>query len=63
MKNKNSKTGSSFLRIKCNDCENEQIVFNKPASKVNCLVCGATLVEPTGGKGRIIGKIIGEVNG
>jgi small subunit ribosomal protein S27e len=49
---------SRFLRVKCIDCGNEQIVFSHPATKVRCLVCGATLVEPTGGKGVIKAKIL-----
>jgi small subunit ribosomal protein S27e len=49
---------SSFYRVKCKDCNNEQIVFSNPATTVRCLVCGATLVEPTGGKGVIKAKIL-----
>ena len=39
-----------FLKVKCPDCSNEQVAFNRPATKVNCLVCGATLATPTGGE-------------
>lgn len=39
---------SKFLKIKCK-CRNEQIIFNKPSTIVNCLVCGTVLAEPTGG--------------
>jgi len=49
---------SKFLRVKCIDCGNEQVVFSHPSTKVRCQVCGATLVEPTGGKGIIKAKII-----
>ncbi|CAB50619.1 30S ribosomal protein S27e [Pyrococcus abyssi] len=49
---------SRFLRVKCIDCGNEQIVFSHPATRVRCNVCGATLVEPTGGKGIIRAKIL-----
>lgn len=41
---------AQFLKVKCGDCSNEQIAFNRPATKVNCLVCGATLATPTGGE-------------
>lgn len=41
---------AQFLKVKCGDCSNEQVVFNRPATKVNCLVCGATLASPTGGE-------------
>ena len=40
---------SDFLRVKCPDCENEQIVFEKASSTVACAVCGTTLASPTGG--------------
>ncbi|NPA47756.1 MAG: 30S ribosomal protein S27e [Thermococci archaeon] len=49
---------SHFLRVKCIDCGNEQIVFSHPSTVVRCQVCGATLVEPTGGKGIIKAKIL-----
>lgn len=34
---------SKFINVKCQDCGNEQITFNKPATHVKCNVCGATL--------------------
>jgi small subunit ribosomal protein S27e len=40
---------SRFLKVKCKKCRNEQIVFNKAATVVKCLVCGSVLAEPTGG--------------
>ncbi len=49
---------SMFLRVKCPDCENEQIVFDHPAVIVKCLVCGRTLNEPTGGKGRLRAEVL-----
>ncbi|HJJ90854.1 MAG TPA: 30S ribosomal protein S27e [Methanocorpusculum sp.] len=41
---------SRFLKVKCPDCEHEQLVFEKASSKVECVVCGCILAEPTGGK-------------
>jgi len=46
-----------FVKVKCGDCGNEQIAFNRPATKVNCLVCGATLATPTGGAGNFKAEI------
>jgi small subunit ribosomal protein S27e len=40
---------AQFVKAKCPDCSNEQVVFNRASTKVNCLVCGATLATPTGG--------------
>ena len=50
---------STFLKVKCAQCKNEQIVFNKAATAVSCLVCGKPLVKPKGGKSEIDAKIIG----
>ncbi|MFB6293595.1 MAG: 30S ribosomal protein S27e [Halonotius sp.] len=43
----------NFVTVKCSDCENEQSVFEKTATVVNCAVCGTTLATPTGGKADI----------
>ena len=47
-----------FVKVKCGDCGNEQVAFNRPASKVNCLVCGATLANPTGGEAHFKAEIV-----
>jgi len=49
---------SKFIRVKCGKCKNEQIVFNKPATEVKCLVCGTVLMESTGGKGKVVTKVV-----
>ena len=49
---------SEFIKVKCADCENVQNVFSKPATTVTCRVCGAVIVEPTGGKGKVKGEIV-----
>ncbi len=53
---------SSFVKIKCSKCKNEQVIFNKASSKVTCLVCNEVLAEPTGGKADIKGKVIDTLN-
>jgi small subunit ribosomal protein S27e len=52
------KTRSKFLRVKCDDCENEQVVFDHASTIVKCNVCGRTLVEPRGGKAEIKSRVI-----
>jgi small subunit ribosomal protein S27e len=52
------KPRSSFLRVKCSKCGNEQLVFSNTVNKVTCNVCGETLAEPTGGKAKIKGEIL-----
>ncbi len=49
---------SKFLKIKCGDCGNEQIAFERPATNVKCLVCGKTLVTSGGGKGKINATVL-----
>jgi len=49
---------STFLRVKCSECGNEQIVFSHATNIVRCNVCGAVIAEPTGGKATIKGEII-----
>lgn len=49
---------SRFLKVQCEKCKNEQIIFNKPATVVKCLVCENVLAEPTGGIGKIKAKIL-----
>lgn len=50
-----------FINIRCADCSNEQITFDRVSTMVRCEVCGATLTNPTGGKAVIKGKIVGEL--
>ena len=48
----------SFYRVACPDCENEQVVFSKVATVVNCAVCGSTLATPTGGNAAFAGEVV-----
>jgi len=52
------KPRSYFLRVKCPDCGNEQIVFSHATTIVHCNICGAPLAEPTGGKAEIKGEVV-----
>lgn len=47
--------------MKCPECENEQIIFNYVATTVKCNVCGGLLAEPSGGKAKIKGEILSEL--
>ena len=48
----------SYYRVRCSDCENEQIVFGKASTTVNCAVCGSTLATPTGGNAEFSGDVV-----
>ncbi len=49
---------SRFVKVRCQECKNEQIIFGKAATRVKCLVCGKELAEPTGGKTRFKASIL-----
>ncbi len=49
---------SRFIRVRCPQCGNEQVVFDHATFPARCFMCGHQLVYPTGGKARIEGEII-----
>lgn len=49
---------SQFIKVKCPDCSSEQVTFDRATVRVNCQVCGATLVEPTGGLASLKGEVV-----
>ncbi|HEC89962.1 MAG TPA: 30S ribosomal protein S27e [Thermoplasmatales archaeon] len=52
------KPKSRFIRVRCKDCENEQIVFDRASTIVSCHICGSKLAIPRGGKAEIRGEIL-----
>jgi small subunit ribosomal protein S27e len=51
------KPTSTFIRVRCPKCGNEQLLYSNAVNTINCNVCGETLAEPTGGKAKIKGEI------
>lgn len=51
-------THSQFIRVQCNECQNEQTVFSSVSTVVHCQVCNAVIAEPTGGKTNVVGKYV-----
>lgn len=49
---------SKFIRVRCEKCKNEQVIFGKPSTPIKCLVCGELLANPSGGKVKINAKIL-----
>lgn len=45
---------SRFYRVICKNCGAENIVFSHATYRARCKVCGVQLVEPTGGKVKIV---------
>lgn len=52
------KLKSKFLRVRCNKCSNEQVIFSNSSTIVNCLKCGEVLSKPTGGKASINTQVL-----
>ena len=46
-----------FIKVRC-ECKNEQVIFGKCASQVDCLVCGKPLAKSAGGKSKINAQVI-----
>ncbi|MEM2873946.1 MAG: 30S ribosomal protein S27e [Candidatus Nanoarchaeia archaeon] len=55
---KNYNLKSRFVKVRCEKCKNEQIIFNRAATTVKCLVCGEVLAEATGGAAKIKAHIL-----
>jgi len=53
-----ARPSSKFVKVACSKCKNEQIIFNKAACDVHCLVCDSTLAEKSGGKAVIKARVI-----
>jgi small subunit ribosomal protein S27e len=51
-------TKSKFIKVRCEGCKNEQIVFGSASSTVPCLVCEKELLAPTGGKSKITARVL-----
>jgi small subunit ribosomal protein S27e len=48
----------SWIKVKCHECGNEQIIFSRVSMEVPCTKCSATLAVPTGGKSAIKAEIV-----
>ena len=47
-----------FLKVRCTECKNEQVIFSKASTPVKCLLCGNALSLPKGGKADVSAKIV-----
>ncbi len=48
----------NFLKVECDECGNQQKVYSRPATKVECMVCSEPIAKPTGGKAELNGKVV-----
>ena len=51
-----------FIKVRCQSCKNEQIIFEGATTKVKCLICDATLADPKGGKADIKSRVVEVLN-
>lgn len=51
-----------FIKVRCQSCKNEQIIFEGATTKVKCLICDATIAEPKGGKANVLARVIEVLN-
>lgn len=47
--------GSSFDRVKCGECAEEQVVYSHATTEVACNSCGNPISKPTGSRSRLSG--------
>jgi small subunit ribosomal protein S27e len=52
------KPKSKFIKVRCKDCENEQVIFDRASTAISCHICGSKLAIPKGGKANIKGEIL-----
>jgi len=50
-----SEIKSKFVKVRCEKCKNEQIIFDRPSTEIKCLVCSEVLAKPNGGSVKIKG--------
>jgi len=53
---------NKFLKVRCQNCKNEQNIFEGAKTVVKCLICENILAEPRGGKAEIKARIIEVLN-
>ena len=49
---------SKFNKVKCHECESEQIVYSHSSTQVICNSCGNVLSKATGSIAQINGKVL-----
>ena len=52
------KPKSKFMKVRCKDCENEQVIFDRASQPISCHICGSKLAIPKGGKADIKAEVL-----
>ena len=50
-------TKSKFIKVKCTNCKEESVIFEKATTEVKCK-CGNVLAKPSSGKAKLNAKIV-----
>ncbi len=58
MKMEKKKGSYGFVKVKCQECGNEQTIFGRASTEVKCLKCEAVLAQSRGGKAAIKAEIL-----
>ena len=53
-----AQTRARFVKVRCDKCKNEQIIFSNASTKVACLVCKEVLAEPAAGKANVKASVL-----
>lgn len=55
------KPSSKFQKVKCKECDEQNIVYSHASSSITCKSCGNVIAEPTGAVATLHGEISGTV--
>jgi len=50
---------SKFQKVKCKECDGENIVYSHASTSVTCKSCGNVIAEPSGAVATLHGEISG----
>jgi small subunit ribosomal protein S27e len=50
---------SKFQKVKCKECDEENIVYSHASTPVTCKSCGNVISEPSGSRATLHGEISG----
>jgi len=51
-----------FIKVRCQACKNEQVIFESASTPVKCLICNAVIAEPKGGKADLKASLVEVLN-
>jgi len=54
------KPRTTFVKVKCSSCGNDQTIFSNANNDVKCLACNNILAVSTGGKVKLKSKVVKE---